>query len=248
MTHLDEATLVALRDGEGADGPTAEHLGGCATCTDELGESERRAQLIGEALASLDEPVDVLHAKAAVRRRLDARREDVRARGGWWRRHLGRAAAILVLTAGAASALPWSPVRQWWEAGQVETASAPGPGGTAEQAAASMTGISVAVPQGRIAVVVRGAQPGTVIEVDWVERATARVSAPTGSGFTYADGRAEVEAAPGAIHVELPRDASFALLEVDGRVFLERSAEGLAVPGPAVESSEAGLRFVVPAL
>ena len=250
MTHLDEATLVALRDGEGADERAAQHLNGCATCTDELGEAERRGQLNVEALASPDEPVAALRAKAAVRRRLDERREDVPARAGWWRGHFGRAAALLVLTAGAASALPWSPVRDWWRGGPSETAADAAPVGpeTETQAVASAAGISVAVPQGRIAVIVSGARPGTVIEVAWVERPTARVSAPSGSGFTYADGRAEVEAAPGAIHIELPRDASFASLEVDGRVFLERSTEGLAVPGPAVESSDAGLRFVVPAL
>ena len=248
MSHLGEAILVALRDGEGADEQSAEHVGGCATCADELGEAERRAQLIAETLSSLDEPVDVPSAKAAVRRRLDARREEVRPRTAWRRGHLGRAAAILLLTAGAASALPWSPVRHWWVEERPAITSAPEPAGAGPQAATPVAGISVAVPEGRIAIIVRNAEPGTVIDVVWVDRAAARVSASSGSGFTYADGRAEVEAAPGPIRIELPRDAGFASLEVDGRVFLERSAEGIAVFGPAVERSEAGIRFVVPAL
>jgi hypothetical protein len=112
---------------------------------------------------------------------------------------------------------------------------------------APVAGIAVAVPEGRIAVIVSGAEPGTVIDVQWVERATARVSAPSGSGFTYADGRAEVEAAPGPIEVQLPRAADAASLVVDGRLFLERSGALLEVPGPAVERSAEGIRFVVPA-
>jgi hypothetical protein len=247
MNHLDEAILVAVRDREDGYEPATAHLAGCSMCTDELEEVERRAQVLGEALASLDEHVDVVRAKAAVRGRLDARREEAGAPRRMWRGHVGRAAAIVLLTAGAASALPWSPVRHWWVGEQAETPTVSGPVGAAPQAAASLAGISVAVPQGRIAVIVRGARAGTEIEVVWVDQATARVSAPSGSGFTYGDGRAEVMAAPGPIRVELPRDASFASLEVDGRVFLERSADGLAVPGPAVERSEAGIRFVVDA-
>ena len=249
MRHLDEDTLMALRDGDAADDWAAEHLRGCHTCSDGLEEASRRSQAIAEALTGLDEPVDALRAKAAVRRRLDARRGDARPRGAWWHTHLGRAAALLILTAGAASALPWSPVRHWWvgppapTSGSVHGAA----DGAASPQGAPAAGISVAVSEGGIAVVLSGVEPGTVIDVQWVERPTARISAPPGSGFTYADGRAEVEAAPGPIEVELPRAAEAASLMVDGRLFLERAGERLDVPGPAVQRTDAGVRFVVPA-
>lgn len=250
MTHLDEGILVGLRDGDVADVRADEHLSACGGCADALREVTRRSQVIANALATLDEPVDVLQAKAAVRRRLDTQRGEGRARpGGWWRGHLGRAAALLVLTAGAASALPWSPIRHWWT-GAPSTASPTGAAveTTAAPQGSPVAGISVGVPDGRITVVVSGAEPGTVIELRWVDRATARVSAPSGSGFTYADGRAEVEAAPGLIEVELPRAAEAASLVVDGRLFLERVGARLDVPGPAVERTDTSIRFVVPAI
>lgn len=252
MKHLDEGILVALRDGDSPDGRAEEHLHGCAECADALLETKRRSQGIAEALTALDEPVDILRAKAAVRRRLDSRRDRGRATtGSWWHAHLGRAAALLVLTAGAASALPWSPVRHWWVDAPTGT-PASGAAAAVEPTVATQdapaAGISVGVPEGRIRVVVTNAGPGTVIEVRWVERATARVSAPSGSGFTYADGRAEVDAASGPIEVELPRDAVDASLVVNGRIFLERVEGRLDVPGPAVDRADTGIRFVVPAI
>jgi hypothetical protein len=248
MTHLDEGTLVALRDAGPADEPTSGHLRDCPACADRLVEVTARGVAIAEVLTIFDEPVDVRSAKAAVRRRLDAVRGGMHARRGWRHTHLGRAAAILLLTAGAASALPWSPVRDLWvraPAGPLN-GTEPASGAVATQGSPP-AGISVAVRRGSIAVIVRGAEPGSVIEVMWVDRPTARVSAPAGSQFTYADGRAEVDAVAGPVEVELPRDATFASLEVDGRLFLERSGEQLDVPGPAVTRSDARLRFVVPA-
>ena len=252
MTHLDEGTLAVLRDGDLSDARVDEHLRGCAHCSKSLQEATRRSRVIASALATLDEPVDVLRAKDAVRSRLDARRGPGRVRAaGWGRRHLGKAAALLVLTAGAASALPWSPVQRWWTdapSTPLETGPRPSTAATSAPQGAPVAGISVGVPDGRITVVVNGADPGTVIEVRWVDRATARVSAPSGSGFTYADGRAEVAAAPGPIEVELPRIADAASLVVDGRVFLERVGGELDVAGPTVARTEEGVRFVVPAL
>jgi hypothetical protein len=246
MTHLDEGSLVALRDSDEADAHVTEHLRACARCDDALASARERSAVIAEALAVLDDPIDTSRARAAVRRRLDERRG-----GGsssrWWRTHLGRAAAILLVTAGAASALPGSPWRAWWNRADETVTVVPSPGGGAATSQGSpAAAISVPVSEGRMRVIVRGAGPGSVIEVVWVEGSSARVAAPPGSRFTYADGRAEVAVESGAVRVELPRDAAQATLEVDGRTFLERTGARLDVPGPAVERSDAGIRFVVP--
>jgi len=247
MRHVEEGTLLALRDGDASAEPATPHLHGCALCAEALEESRTRSRMIAEALATLDEPVETTHAKAAVRRRLDARRGDA-LRTGWLRAHLGRAAAILLLTAGAASALPWSPVREWWAGPSADPIATGEPTDAVATAQGSpAAGISVAVPDGRIAVIVRGPAPGSAIDVVWTEGVTASVSAPPGSGFSYADGRVEVDAAAGAMLLELPRAAAFVSLEVDGRIFLQRSGERLDVPGPAAERTDAGIRFVVPA-
>lgn len=248
MRHLDEATLVALRDGDTSAEMAASHLHQCAPCAEALDESTSRSRTIAEALATLDEPVEVTNAKAAVRRRLDARRGDARHRSGWLRWHLGRAAAILLLTAGAAFALPWSPVREWWAGPSADPNPTAEPTGTVATAQGlPAAGIAVALPDGRIAVIVRGAEPGSAIDVVWAAGATASISAPPGSAFSYADGRVEVDAAAGPILVELPRAAAFASLEVDGRIFLERSGERLDVPGPAIERTDESIQFLVPA-
>jgi len=248
MIHLEEGAIVALRDGEGPLDRESAHLDGCGSCQDALHASRSRSASVAEALALLDDPVDVAAAKAAVRRQLDARRATGPARLGWARRHLGRAAVLLLVSAGAASALPWSPVRDWWrgspEAEPVSTAAPEPTVGTVQSARAS--GISVAVPEGRIAVIVRGVAPGSIIDVVWVDEPAARVSAPAGSGFTYADGRAEVDAARGPIEVELPRAADLATLEVDGQAYLRRSFARLDILGPVVERAEDRVRFVVP--
>jgi hypothetical protein len=248
MTHLDEGTLVAVRDGDPYAALPSAHVEECARCAEELEASRSRSRMIAEVLASLDEPVDGTAAKAAVRRRLDAERGDLLARGGWWRGHLGRAAALLVVTAGAASALPWSPVREWWAGSSAEPVPASGPTGALTTAQGSPeASISVAVPEGGIAVLVRGAEPGSLIEVAWGPDAVATVSAPHGSEFSYADGRVEVDATPGPVRVELPGSPGLASLEVGGRLFLARAGTRLDVQGPVDERTDAGIRFLVPA-
>jgi hypothetical protein len=247
VRHLDEGTVVAVRDGDAAAEPATPHLHECAPCADALQKSRSRSRTIAEALATLDEPVDIVHAKAAVRRRLDARRGDARPRRGWLRAHLGRAAAILVLTAGAASALPWSPVREWWSGppGDVTPSAEPVRAVAAGQGSPA-AGLSVAVPEGGIAVVIREAAPGAAIDVAWADGAIASISAPPGSAFSYADGRIEVVAAAGPVLLELPRTAGFVSVEVDGRIFLERSGDRLDIPGPTAERTDSHVRFVVP--
>ena len=246
MTHLDEGTLVALRDGDEAEARVTKHLSACARCADTLADARDRSAVIAEALAALDDPVDTASAKAAARGRLDARRGEA-SRSRWWRAHLGRAAGILLVTAGAASALPGSPWRSWWVGSPGAPTTEPSSGGeVAGPQSAAAPAISVPVAEGRMRVIVRGVAPGTVIDVVWVDGPSARVAAPSGSEFTYADGRAEVDVTQGPVRVELPRDAALTTLEVDGQLFLERSGARLEVPGPAVELSEAGIRFVVP--
>ncbi len=247
MTHLSEGAIVALRDGERAAEHDLAHLEACDACREAETAARARSAMVSDALALLDDPVDTASAKAHVRRRIDERRSS-RSPLSWSRLPLGRAAAILLVTAGAASALPGSPVRDWWLGSSGEPAPLVEPatvtGAEPPAQTPRPTGIAVAVPDGRIAVVVRGTEPGTVVDVVWQGDATARISAPAGSGFTYGDGRAEVSATPGAIEVRLPRSATLATVEVEGALYLRRSAAGLEVLGPAVERGDDRIRFV----
>jgi hypothetical protein len=96
-----------------------------------------------------------------------------------------------------------------------------------------------------VEVVVRGADPGTEMLVEWSDLAAARVTAPPGSRFTYSAGRIELDAARGEIRVALPRGADQISLEVDGRSYMSGSPGEVQVTGPAVERSDGSIRFRV---
>ncbi len=245
MSHLEHGTITAIRDGALVTGDAREHLGGCPRCRAELERAGRRADRIATALAGLDVPVDTASAKAAVRRRLDARRDRDSRPERHWRRHLGRAAAIVLATAGAAYAVPGSPVREILR--PVVVPVAPGPTeSAATQEAPQEGGIAVSVPDGRIRVLVRDAAPGTEIEVVWVDAASARVLAAPGSSFSFGEGRAEATVAPGPVRVHLPRFAPDVTLEVDGRPYLRRAATELELLERPISTSDDRIRFVVP--
>lgn len=248
MKHLDEAQILAARDGEALAAPVREHLEACATCGAALDDARARGEMVARTLSALDGPVEATAAKAGVRARLGSTR---RPRWAWGSGHLGRAAALLLVTAGAAAALPWSPVRTlWWPAGPEPepAAGAATPTEAASPGARSAeTGIAVPVSDGFVQVVVRGADPGTVLEVTWSDQDAARLAAPAGSRFTYAAGRVEVDASRGRLAVELPRGATRVSLEVDGRLYLSGSPTSPEVLAPAIERNEDGIRFSVEA-
>ena len=221
MSHIDEGTIVSLRDGSLMTGEASEHLSDCPRCHTALADARRRAVLIAGSLSALDTPVDTGSAKAAVRARLDSDREGRRTRPQT-RWHLGRAAAVLLVAAGAAYALPGSPVRGWvfqTDAGPVPTPALEG----GVQETRQDGGIEVNVPAGRIHIVLTGLATGSDLEVVWVDAATARIAAAAGSSFSFAEELAEARVAPGPVRVELPRFASVVSVEVDGRMYLQRN-------------------------
>jgi len=246
MKHLDESQILAARDGEALASPAQEHLEACTTCGAALEAARARAEIVAQTLSALDGPVEATAAKAGVRARLGSTRGS---RWSWGGSHLGRAAALLLVTAGAAAALPWSPVRTLWRPAEPETVPAAS-AVTAEGAPVSPTvetGIAVPVSDGFVQVVVRGADPGTVLEVTWTDQEAARLAAPAGSRFTYSAGRVEVDASRGRLGVELPINATSVSLEVDGRVYLSGSPTAPEVFGPMVEQTDEGMRFSVEA-
>lgn len=247
MTHLEEATVVALRDREVALETELRHLETCVPCADAVSEAERRALLITEALASLDDPVvDLDEARASVRAKLDRASERTIRGGGWWMpAHMGRAAAVLLIAAGAVSALPGSPVRQWIvgdEVGQpadAEVREAP-----AQEA--QSVGVTVPVASSGIRVIVSSLGPLDRLEVVWVDGGSARVDAPPGSRFSYAEDRVEALVAGGPVRIELPRSGASVTVEVDGMPYLTRTGDVVEVTGPVGERTDARILFVAP--
>jgi hypothetical protein len=247
MSHLDEGTIVSLRDREWAPESASDHAESCAECGSALLEARCHADEIGRALESLDAPApDLEEARARIRARIDARAaRELRAGARWWSGHLGRAAAVLLVATGAVSALPGSPVRDWLstpgEIGHTVQEAAP----AADQEVGT-SGVAVAVPIGGIRVLIHSLGPIDRLEVVWIDQATARVDAPAGSRFTYGEGRVEAMVAGGRVRVELPRAGETVSLEVDGRPYLARRGDDIEVTGPVGTQSEEGILFTAP--
>lgn len=247
MTHLDEATMVAVRDREDATDAAVRHLETCPDCADAMDEATRRSRTIEDALASLDEPVtDPEAARAAIRARLDRRSLDRAGGRPWWRpAHMGRAAAVLLLAAGAVSALPGSPVRQWI-AGPDDVDSTADLAGAPEVQEAEPAGVTVPVPDTGLRVLLSSLGPLAELEVVWIGGAAARLEAPSGSRFTYAEGRVEALVAGGPVRIELPREGPPVSVEVDGAPYVSRAGEEVRVDGPVGERSDTRILFVAP--
>jgi len=243
--HLDEGQIATLRDEGPTDPWTFSHAKECHVCAAELADARMRAATVEEALMTLDAPVDVAAAKAAVRRRLD--RERSRPQQQSRQIPFGRAAAILLVTAGAAAALPWSPLSRWLSPTAPSPATAPTSLPTSPAQAPRPADLETTVSMNvvdRIDVIVSGASSGAALDVVWRDGAEALVAAPRGSSFSLATSRVEVGATDGAVRVEIPRAAA-ATVVVNGRTYLRRSTEGLSLVEPATEVSDERVRFLV---
>ena len=244
MSHLHEGTLLTVRDSALVEVSVQEHVAECAECQVALSDAQARAKAIASLLSGLDDPLDLEGAKAKVRARLDRGSLRTHSRfGSILRSSWGRAAALLLLAAGAVSALPGSPVRSWI----VGTPSAlePTTATTGAAPAPYRSGVAVPTSQNGIRVVLTGAAPGAELEVLWGDGATARVSAPEGSAFSYGDGLLVAQLADGAVRVELPSSGPVSV-EVDGQLYLRRTGDVVEVDGPLSVRSESGVLFTIP--
>jgi hypothetical protein len=244
-THIEAGLLLALRDGEAVDGATRHHLTRCATCRSALDDARRRADALAELLGPGGPPVDVEAAKAAVRQRLDAERARGERRIDGFR-HLRRAAAILAFTAGAAYAIPRSPIPAWLGLADpppatriVPMESPPETGAPGEQEL-----LLVTVTNG-IDVVIEEAPAGSNVELTWLPGTTARIAAGPGARYTAADGRVSATAPSGPIRIGIPRSASSITIRLNGRMVYRGTsvdAETLDV----VRRSDEEIVFLVP--
>ncbi len=241
MNHLDEGALLAVRDGEAAD-EAERHLEACEACRQALETVRLRRGFVADALSGLDEPFALAPAREAVRARA-SRGRLVRARTV--RRSLRRAAGVALFlgAAGAAWAMPGSPVPGWLSRleGSAEA------GSTAAASPSAQTGVQMDMASGPARIVLTGAGPGTEIEVVLVDGTTAAVTAPRGTRYATSQGRIEAAVAPGAVRVRLPRGVHPATLEVSGRIYLRNTDAGLQVPGPATDRTGRTIHFTVPA-
>lgn len=243
MKHLDEGTITALRDGALVLADARTHVHECLLCAEALSAAEARADTVARALGLVSEPVDVESAKARVRARLDGRRgSEVAPRRALW--PLGRAAALLLVGAGAAWAMPGSPVRDWLR--PEATTAAHGSATTAPVAVEGAPmdgGIEVGLRSGRIAISLEGVSDDALVTITWVDEPVARISGPAGSSYGFAEGRAEASVTAGPVEIEISRAAQSVVLEVNQRTILEGPASDPRISGEVVSRTSDRIVF-----
>jgi len=257
MGHLDAGLIRAFQDGEmreGSEGLEA-HLATCPQCAQEAREQDEALTTLSGALSLLDTPPPMERARARILRLEQEKRNP------WQqvRRKLPRAASFaILLSVGAAAALPGSPVRQWvlqeWVAlfgdGPVTTLPSPEavdalPAGAQNP---ELVGATLPLTDGGVELRIEGLVEGAEIRVLLTEGDRVGIFAGKGTGFRTEAGLLEARGAPGGITVELPRDAPLMELLVDGVVFLRKRAGEMELLGPVKSRTPSEIRFGPPPL
>lgn len=232
-THLDESERQRLRHGElgpAEEAATRAHLAGCAGCRERAAHEEHEEEEVYALLQRLDHSPPRVTA-AAVAARAAARS------GGW-----GRWAAGLFLllgAAGAAYAMPGSPIPAWVAAVVGRAGRAPAPVSSAPASAPSpdvdLAGIAVA-PGESLLIRFTSSQPRGKARVSLTDGAEVVVRAPTGAvAFTSDRNRLTIDnrGSSASFEIEIPRAAPWVEIRVARhRIFLKQETR-VAAPGAA---------------
>lgn len=229
MSHVNQGTLLAIRDGSLVDAEARRHVEECPSCTEALAKSRTRAGEVARMLSALDDgPVtDLETSKEEVRRRLDRRRESRRPGISSLAHALGRAAILVLLASGVVYAVPDSPLRGW-----ISDLRAPDPAsGAAPAEATRPERIDVTVPAEGLRIAIVSSTPGQRIEVTLSDEPVASVTAPSGTRYSVSAEAARAVVTDGPVTVTLPRGSGPVTVELDGRTILRSSAAGVEVFG-----------------
>lgn len=241
MIHLTEGMIVAVRDREPVADEVLAHLNESAAGARALEDARSRAEAVEQALSVLTVPRVVPIGRG----RRDAVR-GTRTRGTVWTLGwLGRAAMLVLIGAGALSALP-GPFNGWIP--RVFTGGpAPAPPSTSAPELPGQVGGRMEVVSGPVVVRLENVVPGTVIDVRRVAGRAVGVLAATGSEFSYGSGEVRAAVVAGPVTVELPDGVVPATLIVNGASYLVVDAAGMEVTGPVTAAGGEDLvTFEVP--
>ena len=228
LAHPDEEQIQRLVDGElssHAEQSVREHLTTCPECRRRVAEAERDAEDVKALLHALDHPAPPIRAE-------EVAASAARQRDSAWMR---QAAAVLLAAgiAGAAYAVPGSPVRTWvgavaeWMGARQEGPSSKVP--PTGQAPERISGIAVS-PGQKLLISFTHWQPDGEVRVSLSDGADVVVRAPAGAAtFSSSADQLVIDnggaAGPGSaadFEVQIPRAAPWVEILVDGkRIFLK---------------------------
>jgi len=213
--HVDEGLLLALRDGETIPESADAHVEACTVCSSGLEEARARAVLIRDTLDDETESVDLEAARAAVRARLD--RSRARPRFSVPGASVRRAAGILLVAAGAVSALQSPPVRTWLserigESGPTDRSTAPAP-----RTADELQSVGIAAQPGLV-IALSGLEAGDQLALVFEARDEVEVSAAEGTRFAIADARIDASDIVGPVIIRVPAGAPALTITANGRI------------------------------
>jgi len=207
---------------------------------------------VAEALSLLDVEPGLEGARARILRR----NAEGSTAGARIRRTLPRAASfVILLTAGAAAALPGSPVRRWvtrgWEAishaeepvnppvqgieaGEPATAATDDPG---------MVGATIPLSPGGLELDLRDLGAGASLRILFVDGSQAGIFAGEGTRFRSETGRLVASGPPGDVTMEIPLREARVLVTVNGEPYLRKTERGLEILGPVSSRTPTEIRF-----
>jgi len=240
MIHIEQGELQAYLDEEATLGARAHidsHVEACAACAAELDRMRAASALFATAIRGADTQAPVFAAQAAVSA---ARRQARRQRFAFSRGALLRAALFMIgFAALASAAIPGSPVRSWISTALRSMRITPAieiPARRTPDARAitptveSVTGaaaLSIRPVDGRVRVVLTDVAFDANIHVRLYDgdRAVVQASgAASRARFRTSPGRLElVGVGNGEVTIDLPRSATDARVEADGRVLYPKS-------------------------
>lgn len=227
--HLDDEQLQRLLHAQlpsRAARNARDHLAECGECRERFVSAQRDESRIAGLLRQVDHAVPVVDPVALVGRL----RWTTPAWGRW-------AAGILLVLgmAGAAYALPGSPVPQWVRSAVAWIGDTEPPPSRKAEPSTPMAGIAAA-PGPRFLIAFQSPEPGGDARVTFSDGAQVTVRAPSGAaGYTSTPNRLVITNAGGGARFEIviPRKAPRVEIRIAGaRVFLKNGAQ-VTAPGAA---------------
>lgn len=254
MGHPADGMIRAFLDGEATGNVRGiqAHVADCPRCG-ELAQAQARAlDSFSDALSLLD----IAPRSEAARVRILQKHRETRRGKAIIRRNLPRAASFAILfTAGAAAALPGSPVRRWVAEGwdrlserEDSTVPVPSPSQAGDRAEGpgarpATVGASTAVGLGGIELQVRDLSESASLRILLVEGSEAAIFAGEGTQFRTEEGRLVASGPPGDVTMEIPAGALRVTVIVNGETYLRKTEGGMEVLRPVRARTPTEIHF-----